>query len=220
MASANSLDWIREHLRHVGDEVLEVGSRRYKDHAFLDLKGFFAEHKPAARVTGCDLQAGDNVDVVVDLTHPPRQVARALGGRRFDTVLCVSVLEHIPNVFAAAASIEALLRPGGALFVSVPFVFRYHGYPGDFWRFTPEAVVHLFPQVDFRDLSHSCVASLEEGDWMSLRGLNVQKLNRFLFRPREREEKQARKQAKAAGEPVPAYSLAPAMVNLLGWRKA
>lgn len=218
MASANSLDWIREHLRHVGDEVLEVGSRRYKDHAFLDLKGFFTAARPSVRVTGCDLLPGDNVDVVVDLTGTPRQVTRALGGRRFDTVLCVSVLEHIPNVFAAAARIESLLRPGGTLFVSVPFVFRYHGYPGDFWRFTPEAVVHLFPQVDFRGLSHSCVSSLEEGDWMSLRGLNVQKLNRFLFRPREREEKQARKQAKAAGEAVPAYSLAPAMVNLLGWR--
>lgn len=219
MASPNSLGWIREHLRHVGDEALEVGSRRYKDHAFLDLKGFFAAEKPTVRLAGCDLLAGDNVDVVVDLTDTPQAVAQALGGRRFDTVLCVSVLEHIPNVFAAAASIEALLRPGGTLFVSVPFVFRYHGYPGDFWRFTPEAVVHLFPQVDFRGLSHSCVSSMEEGDWMSLSGLNVQKLNRFLFRPREREDKQERKRAKAAGEAVPAYSLAPAMLNLLGWRK-
>ncbi len=219
MASANSLGWIREHLRHVGGQVLELGSRRYKDHAFLDLRSFFAAEKPAVSLTGCDLLPGDNVDVVVDLTGAPRRVARALGGRRFDTVLCVSVLEHIPDVFAAAASIQALLRPGGTLFVSVPFVFRYHGYPGDFWRFTPEAVVHLFPHVDFRGMSHSCVTSLEEGDRMSLRGLNVQKLNRFLFRPREREIKQARKQAKAAGEAVPAYSLAPAMVNLLGWRQ-
>ena len=92
MASANSLDWIREHLRHVGDEVLEVGSRRYKDHAFLDLKGFFASARPSVRVTGCDLLPGDNVDVVVDLTGGPREVARALGGRRFDVVLVTNYL--------------------------------------------------------------------------------------------------------------------------------
>lgn len=219
MASANTLEWIGRHLDAVGSQALEVGSKRYKDHAFLDLKGFFAGRKPGLRLTGCDLAEGDNVDVVVDLTAPPDTVLRAFGGRQFDTVFCVSVLEHVPQVFAAAKSIEHLLLPGGALFVSVPFVFRYHGYPGDLWRFTPEAVTFLFPGVDFRNLESSVVTTLEDGDAMSLAGQNVDKLNRFLFRPKERGEKQERKRAKAAGEAVPAYSLAPAMINMLGWRR-
>ncbi len=219
MSGANGLTWIREHLRHARGEALEVGSRKYKAHAFLDLRGFFAQERPALRLTGCDLAPGENVDVVVDLTAPPEAVAAAFGGRAFDTVLCLSVLEHVPQVFAAAASLERLLRPGGALFLSVPFVFRYHGYPGDFWRFTPQAVGHLFPGIDFRGLRHSCVATLEEGDRMSLAGLRVDKLNRFLFRPRGRDDRLERKRAKAAGEAVPAYTLAPAMLHMLGFKR-
>lgn len=218
MASTNTLEWIREHRRHARGEALEVGSRRYKDHAFLDLRGVFCGESSPLRLTGCDLAAGENVDVVVDLAAPPAQVATAFRGRVFDTIFCISVLEHVAAVFAAAANLERLLRPGGALFVSVPFVFRHHGYPDDYWRFTPGAVVHLFPGIDFRGLRHSCVASLEAGDCMSLAGSRQDKLNRFLFRPRGRDEKLARKRAKSEGGAVPAYSLAPAMIHMLGFK--
>lgn len=219
MASVNTLDWVKKHGDHIGTNVLEVGSKKYKEHAFLDLKGFLAAEKGKVNVLGCDLAAGDNVDVVVDLTGPRAEVLGAFGGRTFDTVFCVSVLEHVPNVFAAAQNIQALLAPGGALFVSVPFVFRYHGYPGDLWRFTPEAILHLFPEVDFRGLEHSMVSTMEDGEWLTLRDRQVEKINRFLFRPKSREEKIERKRAKAAGEAVSAYSLAPAMINMLGFRK-
>lgn len=218
MASINTLEWIRKHIAAVGHDALEIGSKKYKDHAFLDLKGFLGEHK-GIQLLGCDLASGENVDVVVDLTASREDVGRAFGGRKFDTIFCVSVLEHVPNVFAAAQNIQALMLPGAALFLSVPFVFRYHGYPGDLWRFTPEAVQYLFPELDFRDLKHSTISTLEEGDWMSLAGDNVQKMNRFLFRPKDREARIERKQAKAAGEPVEAYSLAPSMINMLGFRK-
>lgn len=219
MASINTPEWIGENLEHVGIEVLEVGSKKYKEHAFLDLKKFLGERVDGVQVVGCDLSSGDNVDVVVDLTASAQQVSDAFGGRTFDTVFCISVLEHVPNVFAAAQNIERLLRTGGALFVSVPFVFRYHGYPGDLWRFTPEAVTHLFPGIDFRELEHSNISTLDQGDALPLAGEGMEKMNRFLFRPKSREEILERKRAKAAGETVPSYSLAPSMINMLGFRK-
>lgn len=219
MASTNVMEWITAHADKVGANVLEVGSKKYKEHAFLDLKGILAGLGRQADILGCDLSAGDNVDVVVDLTGPADEVMGKFEGRRFDTVFCVSVLEHVPNVFAAARNIERLLAPGGAVFISVPFVFRYHGYPGDLWRFTPEAVLHLFPEVDFRDLEYSTLSTMELGDSMSLAGNQVEQMNRFLFRPKSRKEQLERKRAKAAGEPVPAYSLAPSMINMLGFRK-
>ena len=220
MASVNGLEWIDNYLHRVGSRVLEVGSKKYKDHAFLDLKNHLREKSEAVSVIGCDLSAGENVDVVVDLTAPRDEVLQAFGGKAaFDTVFCISVLEHVPNVFAAAKNIHELLRPGGSLFLSVPFVFRYHGYPGDLWRFTPEAVLHLFPDIDFKDMKYSTVTTMEPGDSMSLSENRVEKLNRFLYRPKDADDKVERKRAKAAGEPVTAYSLAPAMINMLGFRK-
>lgn len=219
MASVNVLEWITDFDKYVGSDILEVGSRKYKEHAFLDLKSFLHGRNPAPKVVGCDLSAGENVDVVVDLTAPAADVLRSFGGKTFDTIFCISVLEHVPNVFAAASNIQQLLAPGGALYLSVPFVFRYHGYPGDLWRFTPEAILHLFPEIDFRDLRYSTVTTMEQGDSMSLAGARMEKLNRFLYRPKGAEEKAERKRAKAAGEEVVAYSLAPAMINMLGLRK-
>jgi hypothetical protein len=47
----------------------------------------------------------------------------------------------------AAANIEAMLREGGALFISVPWIFPFHGYPNDYFRFSPEGVRLLFPGI-------------------------------------------------------------------------
>ncbi len=219
MASANVIEWIEENIQHVGVNALEVGSKRYKDHAYLGLREFLNEKLQKVNLLGCDISAGEGVDVVVDITASPQVVTSSLQNRTFDTVFCVSVLEHIPNVFGACRNISSILNTGGALFISVPFIFRYHGYPGDLWRFTPEAVTYLFSDIDFEDYKHSYVTTLEQGERMSLKNSNLEKMNRFLYRPKSREEKIARKEAKRAGAPVAPYSLAPAMINMLGFKR-
>jgi SAM-dependent methyltransferase len=219
MASINIIEWINKYAKHIGSDVLEVGAKKYKEHAYLGLREFLAKKRPRSRLVGCDISAGDEVDVVLDITAPLQDVKSTLPNETFDSVFCISVLEHIPEVASACRNISALLNPGGALFVSVPFVFRYHGYPGDLWRFTPEAVMYLFPDIDFLGNKYSTVTTLEQDDGMSLRDGNLEKMNRFLYRPRSRENKVARKEAKLAGDTVEAYSLAPAMINMLGFKK-
>jgi len=219
MASINVIEWIQKYAKHIGSDVLEVGAKRYKKNTHLGLREFLAEKLPRSRLIGCDISAGEGVDVVLDITAPLQVVKSTLRNQTFDSVFCVSVLEHIPDVSTACKNIHALLNPGGALFVSVPFVFRYHGYPGDLWRFTPEAVTYLFPDIDFLDYKHSTVTTLEQADRMSLKNENLEKMNRHLYRPKSREDKVARKGAKQAGETVEAYSLAPAMINMFGFKK-
>ena len=49
-----------------------------------------------------------------------------------------------------AANLTRLLRPDGQLCISVPFSWKFHGYPSDYWRFTPDAFRSLlkpFTQV-------------------------------------------------------------------------
>ena len=58
--------------------------------------------------------------------------------KSLDGVICSEVLEHVPNYQAALDEIARVLRPGGKLLITSPFVFPLHG-PPDFWRFTPEA---------------------------------------------------------------------------------
>lgn len=90
------------------------------------------------------MQPGDGVDVVANL----EESVKSLGA--FSHVECMSVLEHTPRPWLLAANIERMLVDGGTLFVTVPFVFRVHGYPSDYYRFSPEGVRALFPAIEWR----------------------------------------------------------------------
>lgn len=221
MASENVYSWIEANNKYVKGNVLEIGSRRYSDHSFLDLRTLAASQPKLKSFLGTDLIDGDNVDVVTDLTLPFSRLGKSFKAQMFNTVFCISVLEHIPDVFTACKNISQLIKPGGALFLSVPFVFRFHGYPSDYWRFTPEAIKILFPDIDFRDGRYSQVSSLEPGDTMSLSKDRFEKLNRFLYRPKSRDNRIGRKQAKLEDDfsNIEPYSLAPSMINMLGFRK-
>jgi len=86
-----------------------------------------------------DYIAARDVTRVVDAMHM-RDIKSASVG----SVVCVSALEHFEKPWAAAAQIARVVRPGGLLFVSAPFVFPFHEEPHDYWRYTPDALRVLF----------------------------------------------------------------------------
>lgn len=98
---------------------------------------------------GVDMRAGPGVDVVANLEED----ARALG--KFHHIECWSVLEHSRRPWRLAKNLEGLLVVGGTLHVQVPFVWRYHDYPGDLWRFTHEGVRELFPRIEWAALMYA-----------------------------------------------------------------
>ena len=53
---------------------------------------------------------------------------------------------------------------------------------------------------------------------MPLSAGRMDKLNRFIFRPKERDFKLNRKQDKSMGKDVKEYMLAPTMINMLGFK--
>lgn len=60
-----------------------------------------------------------------DLTDPAFVDAIMAAEGPFDTILCLDVLEHLPDPWATAARLEAMLAPGGTLVVSLPNVRHY-----------------------------------------------------------------------------------------------
>ncbi len=54
----------------------------------------------------------------------------------FDTILCTEVLEHTRAPWHVMAEFARLLRPGGHILLSVPFIYPMHEPPHDYWRFT------------------------------------------------------------------------------------
>jgi SAM-dependent methyltransferase len=147
MGDLNQLDFARRHRDLFRLPALEVGSKDYGN--TQNLRSLLGAGGGGGDYVGIDLDDGDGVDVVLDLTADFAEVDSALGHRRFSTIFCLSVLEHCARPFEMAANITRLLLPDGVAFVSVPHVWEIHAYPADYWRFTADGVRALFPDLDF-----------------------------------------------------------------------
>ena len=66
----------------------------------------------------------------------------------FDAIVCNQVFEHVPEPFAAARAIYSLLRPGGILIWTAPFLERHH-FTVDFFRFTAAGAREIFVRAGF-----------------------------------------------------------------------
>ena len=106
---------------------------------------------PTQTVVGLDQTSGRGVDIVCDLTGD----CEALAGERFGVILCCSVLEHCAQPWQAAANLVQHLLPHGLLYVSVPWIWRYHEYPQDYWRFSAEAIKVLFPTIEWKRTAYA-----------------------------------------------------------------
>lgn len=76
-----------------------------------------------------------------DLVNP------VLPTEKYDVVICQQVLEHVTNPFKATETFFKLLKPGGVLIVSTPFMLKIHAAPNDYWRFTIEGMRILLDEA-------------------------------------------------------------------------
>lgn len=66
-----------------------------------------------------------------------------------DTVVAFQVMEHLPEPGFFLSECHRILRPGGALFLTVPFMWEIHDAPHDYYRFTRHGLEYLLKQAGF-----------------------------------------------------------------------
>ena len=75
---------------------------------------------------------------------------------RFDYVACFSLLEHTYQPFIACKNLVGLIRKGGQIYGSAPFLYPRHSPNNlsyqDYFRFTRDAYAVLFPDVNSIEL--------------------------------------------------------------------
>lgn len=59
-----------------------------------------------------------------------------IGESTVDCFVCNAVLEHVPHPELAVAEMHRTLKPGGQIWVEVPFLQFYHAHPHDYMRWT------------------------------------------------------------------------------------
>lgn len=69
-----------------------------------------------------------------------------------NTVLSISVLEHLRNPQDMLNETWRILRPGGYLVLQVPWQWWIHEAPHDYYRYTPYGLRYLLEQAGFEDV--------------------------------------------------------------------
>jgi len=68
-----------------------------------------------------------------------------------DSALLTEVLEHCPDPEGVLREIARVLKPGGFVFLTVPFIWPIHTVPYDEFRYTPFALRRLLTQAGFQN---------------------------------------------------------------------
>lgn len=91
-----------------------------------------------AQVVNVDIAtpSGGGVDVLADIERLPFADASV------DGVICTYVLEHVADARACIDEIARVVKPGGHVYVAVPFLFPTHPDPLDRWRWTLDGLRH------------------------------------------------------------------------------
>ena len=90
-----------------------------------------------------DIQEAPHIDVAGPLHEIPVEDGF------FDTIICNAVLEHVANPEEVLAEFNRVCRPGGVLYLTVPFMQPEHLDPTDFQRYTLPGLERLVRQHGF-----------------------------------------------------------------------
>jgi SAM-dependent methyltransferase len=82
------------------------------------------------------------LDVVCDLNKPLPFEANA-----FDTIILSDVLEHLSNPTSLWSEMNRILKKGGKIILNVPFFYKLHETPHDYFRYTKFALTNFANNV-------------------------------------------------------------------------
>jgi SAM-dependent methyltransferase len=156
-------NWV---LYDIGDEWLRLFSNRLKGNLYdlgcgdMPFKSWFLNY--AEKYTGVDW--GNSLhdlkaDILADLNKP-----LPIKSDVADTVICLSVMEHLCEPQLFLNEVHRILKPGGSFILQVPFMWKVHEPPYDYYRYTRFGLQYIFEKAGFTEIS----IYSQTGFWVTL----------------------------------------------------
>ncbi len=147
---------VSELKRHASGKLVDIGCGDKPFHSILvdQVEEYIGVDHPGT------MHSKDKIDVFADVYDMP------FDENTFDTAILSQVIEHLENPEKAFKEINRILKPGGTLFISWPFLYPIHEAPRDFYRYTKYGIVHLAAKSDFEIIN----IESSSGFWITLFG--------------------------------------------------
>ena len=154
------------------DKILDIGGKKNVKRGVFDI-----EQYPLV-VEYVNIDANTNPDYLCDATAIPVQ------DTSYDGVILAEVLEHVPHPDKVLREAHRVLKKGGYLLLTTPFMFRVHADPYDYTRFTGYWYQEVLTGVGFKELQihqHGTFPSVC-GDLAKLWAYELQKAGKPRYR--------------------------------------
>ena len=126
--------------------LLDVGCGK------MPYKNYILENSEINNYVGLDIETALEYDKYVkpDLLWDGKKMP--IKDNSYNTIIATEVLEHCFEPEILLKEIYRVLKPGGLLFFTVPFVWNFHETPYDAYRYTPFALERHLLNSGFKDI--------------------------------------------------------------------
>lgn len=151
---------------HFHGIVLDIGGRD---------RGRWQKPKArAARWIFVDIEEKHQPDTVADVA----QLSQKMGENMADVILAAELFEHVRQPDQALRECYKVLKPGGVLIASTPFLYPVHGDPDDYQRWTESRW-----RVALADSGFKLQQLIVMGRFFTLVNFSYRTLNQSWWRP-------------------------------------
>lgn len=130
---------IRKHVKNVGGVVIDLGGGKNPSYER------FWNVKPEKFIR-IDIDEKTGPDFVADLNK-----SLPFSDNYSDTVFLFNVIYILEDPSKTLREINRILKPGGKLFLTSPFIFNEAKEPNDYWRFTSEGLEKILKEANFNE---------------------------------------------------------------------
>ena len=139
------LQALRGSLKFFTGKLLDYGCGK------MPYRKYILDNSGVTEYIGLDLDVAlDYGDVKPDVTWQGDKIP--FPDNTFDTIFATEVFEHIHNLEDALSEIYRVLKKGGVIFFTVPYIWVLHEVPNDEYRYTPFALKKIFKKANFDEI--------------------------------------------------------------------
>lgn len=137
---------INSSLLHFKGNLLDIGCGK------MPYKKFLLENSEITHYVGLDIENALEYDVLIKPDFTWDGIEMPFEDGQFETAFGTEVLEHCPRPEMILNEVNRILKPGGVLFFTVPFLWPLHEVPHDEYRYTPFALKRFLEETGFENI--------------------------------------------------------------------
>tara|TARA_X000000950_G_scaffold257144_1_gene323358 strand:- start:23043 stop:23690 length:648 start_codon:yes stop_codon:yes gene_type:complete len=121
-------------------EIIEFGASEKAD------KNFCSNELKNCKITYSNINPSNKEFLNIDLQK------EIYLETKYDYIIIFNVLEHLLDSNLALKNLSSICKKNGKIIGSTPFLFRVHGAPKDYSRFTKDHLIELLKNNNFKDI--------------------------------------------------------------------